>query len=252
MFKRYYLLIFASIWVTVAHAQVNPADSAVGAFLPTVSYAYQFAGGDMAKEYGNNSTVGAAVKYKTNRNWLWSVEMNFIFGSDIKNADSILKMVETDNHFIIDGNGTYALYTLYERGYNLTAGVGKVLNVWSANPNSGLMLSGGVGLLVHRMKIDNQHRTAPQIIDDYAKGYDRLRAGVSLNEFVGYMYMGKSRLVNFYAGFEFVQGFTTSQRDWIFDLQKKDTGTNLDLFFGFKVGWFLPIYNRAPDPYYYN
>jgi len=252
MLKKLYLLIFTALIVVGAHAQVNPNDSAVAAFLPTVNYAFQVAGGDMTLEYGNNSTIGAGVKYKTAANWIWSLDVNFIFGSTIKNADSILSMVETDNHFIIDGNGTYALYSLYERGYNANISVGKIINVFKSNPNSGLMLTGGVGLLVHRMKIDNQHRTAPQIVGDYAKGYDRLRAGLSLNEFVGYFYMGKSKLVNFYAGFEFVQGFTTSQRDWIFDQMKKDTGTQLDLFYGIKVGWFLPVYNRAPDAFYYN
>lgn len=252
MLKKLYLLIITLLFVLGAQAQVNPNDSAVAAFLPSISYAYQFAGGDMTIDYGNNSTVGGGVKYKTAGNWLWSLEANFIFGSTINNADSILRMVETDQHFIIDGNGTYALYTLYERGYNVNVSVGKIINVFKSNPNSGLMLTGGVGMLVHRMKIDNQHKTAPQINDDYAKGYDRLRAGVSLNEFVGYFYMGKSRLLNFYAGFEFVQGFTSSQRDWIFDQMKKDNSQHIDLFYGFKVGWILPIYNRAPDPYYYN
>ena len=64
--------------------------------------------------------------------------------------------------------------------------------------------------------------------------------------------MGNSKLLNFYAGFEFVQGFTKSQRDWIFDEMRKDNSNHLDLFYGIKVGWILPIYNRAPDKYYYN
>ncbi|PIY88362.1 MAG: hypothetical protein COY74_08595 [Nitrosopumilales archaeon CG_4_10_14_0_8_um_filter_34_8] len=161
-------------------------------------------------------------------------------------------MVYTNDEYIIDGNGTYALYSLYERGYNITFSTGKILPVLMVNPNSGLMITAGVGLLLHRMKIDNQHKTAPQMVDDYARGYDRLTGGVSVTEFIGYFYMGNSKLLNFYAGFEFVQGFTKSQRDWIFDEMRKDNSNHLDLFYGIKVGWILPIYNRAPEKYYYN
>jgi len=232
-------------------AQVNANDSVVAAFMPSFSYAYQFPGGDVAKQYGNNSTIGGALMYKTRKNILLSLDVNFIFGSDIKNADSILRMVLTDNGFIIDGNGVYALYNMYERGYSINFRIGKVLHLLSANPNSGVLLMGGFGYLLHRMKIDVQHQTAPQLEGDYGKGYDRLTSGLALNEFIGYFYMGKSRILNFYAGFEFYQGFTRSRRDYIFDLMGKDNSNHLDLFYGIKIGWMIPVYDRAPDKYYY-
>ena len=76
--------------------------------------------------------------------------------------------------------------------------------------------------------------------------------------------MGRRRVANFYAGFEFYQAFTKSLRDRVFDQVVYDSNSNtykvvgkdknsyLDLFFGIKVGWMLPIYRRAPDKYYYN
>lgn len=234
------------------NAQVNANDSVVAAFSPTIAYAFQFPGGDIADQYGDNSTIGAGMMYKSKKNILLSLDVNFIFGSNIKNADSILKFVLTDAGFIIDGNGVYALYSMYERGYSINFRIGKVFNLLAANPNSGVFFMGGIGYLTHRLNIDVQHETAPQITGDYAKGYDRLTAGFTLNEFIGYYYMGKSRMLNFYAGFEFYQAFTKSQRDYIFDLMKKDDSNHLDLFYGIKVGWMIPIYDRAPDKYYYN
>jgi hypothetical protein len=161
-------------------------------------------------------------------------------------------MVETESGNIIDGNGTFALYALYERGYSINFRVGKVLKVLRANPNSGLMFMLGAGYLAHRLVIDNQNNTAPQITGDYAKGYDRLTGGLNLNQFIGYFYMGKSRVLNLFGGFEFYQAFTKSQRDYIFDQMQQDNNNYLDLFFGIKVGWMIPIYKRAPDQYYYN
>ena len=232
-------------------AQVNANDSVVAAFIPSFSYSYQLPGGDVKDQYGNNSTIGGSLMYKTRKNLLLSFDVNFIFGGDVKNADSILWMVMTDNGYIIDGNGVYTLYNMYERGYSFDFRVGKILPFLSANPNSGVLLSGGMGFLLHRMKLDVQHQTAPQITGDYGKGYDRLTSGFTLNEFVGYFFMGKSRILNFYAGFEFYQAFTKSRRDYIFDLMRKDDSNHHDFFFGFKVGWMIPVYNRAPDKYYY-
>ncbi|HEY9114600.1 MAG TPA: hypothetical protein VIN10_07855 [Bacteroidales bacterium] len=233
------------------YSQVNANDSVVSAFMPSFAYSFQIPGGDVADQYGYNSTIGGGLMFKTNKNLLLSLNIGFIFGNQINNADSILRFVETEDGYIIDGNGTYALYSLYERGYNLSFNVGKVINVLSPNPNSGLMLSGGIGYIAHRLNIDVQHETAPQISGDYALGYDRLTSGFSLNEFVGYFFMGKSRVLNFYAGFEFYQAFTKSQRDYIFDQMGADNSRHTDFFYGFRVGWMIPIYDRAPDSYYY-
>lgn len=252
MFKRVLLFLLVSSIVVASDAQVNVKDSVVAAFVPFVSYSYQFSGGDISNRYGDNSTIGIGLKYKTSKNLIFSFDGNFIFGNDIKNADSILWMVTTEDGFIIDGNGTYALYALYERGYNFNFSIGKIFPVLNPNQNSGLMVTAGFGYLLHRMKIDNQHRTAAQISDDYAKGYDMLTGGLSLNQFIGWYFMGNSRYTNFYGGFEFHQAFTHSLRDWDFSTMQKDNNSYFDYFIGIKVGWMLPIYKRAPNKFYYN
>jgi len=252
MFKRVLLFLLVSSIVVASNAQVNVKDSVVAAFVPFVSYSYQFSGGDISNRYGDNSTIGIGLKYKTSKNLIFSFDGNFIFGNDIKNADSILWMVTTEDGFIIDGNGTYALYALYERGYNFNFSIGKIFPVLNPNQNSGLMVTAGFGYLLHRMKIDNQHRTAAQISDDYAKGYDMLTGGLSLNQFIGWYFMGNSRYTNFYGGFEFHQAFTHSLRDWDFSTMQKDNNSYFDYFIGIKVGWMLPIYKRAPNKFYYN
>ncbi len=239
------------VGVQTTCAQVSPADSSIGAFIPNFAFSYQFPGGDMAQEFGSNATIGGGFLLKSKTNWLLSADFNYIFGGTVKNEAEILKMVLNKDGYIIDGNGTYALYSVYERGYSINLRVGKILNLLSANPNSGVMLMGGAGFLSHFVKIDNQHRTAPQVSGDYAKGYDHLRGGFTFNEFVGYFFMGNSRVLNFYAGFEFYQAFTRSQRDYTFDLMRKDTKKYTDLFYGIKIGWMIPVYKRSPRAYYY-
>lgn len=264
MLRRVGVFVFTVFLSLSLGAQVNVNDSIIRAFIPNISYAFQLPGGDVADRYGNNSTIGFGGILKTSKNVLYSVDVNYIFGNKIHNAESILWMVETQSGHVIDGNGTFALFALYERGYSLNFRVGKIFNVLNPNPNSGLMVRGGIGFLTHRMKIDNQHQTAAQISGDYAKGYDQLTGGINLNEFIGYFFMGKNRVTNFYAGFEFYQAFTKSMRDRDFNkvlfdqetqtykVEGHDNNNYIDLFFGFKVAWMIPIYSRAPDKYYYN
>jgi len=237
--------------ITAVKAQVDVRDSAVSVFIPNFAYSFQIPGGDVANWYGVNSTIGGGFMFKTRSNILLSLDANFIFGNDVKNADTILWMVETQSGHIIDGNGTYALYSLDERGYSINFRIGKIFNVLSPNPNSGIFVMLGTGYIAHRMKIDNQDNTAPQISDDYAKGYDNLIGGLNLNQFVGYFYMGRSRIANFYLGFEFYQCFTKSQRDYNFSLMQKNNANYVDFFYGIRLGWMIPVFNRAPDPYYY-
>ncbi len=246
------------------NAQVNANDSAVASFIPSFAYAFQLPGGNVANSYGYNSTIGGALMYKTKKNLLFSFDVNFIFGNQVKNADTILWMITNSDGTIIDANGIYPEYAIYERGYSINFRIGKIFKLLRTNPNSGLMLMGGAGYLTHRMLVEVQGETVPQLKDDYGKGYDRLTGGFSLNEFIGYFYMGRSRVLNFYGGFEFYQAFTKNLRDRNFDqliynssnntyeVVGKDNNNYLDLFFGIKIGWMIPVYNRAPDNYYYN
>ena len=252
--KLSFVIIIIIIIISAATnltAQVDVRDSTIAAFVPYISYSYQFVGGDITKKYGNNSTIGGGIIYKTVKNFLWSIDVNYIFGGQVKNADSILWMVETNSGYIIDGNGTYALYALYERGFSSYLTVGKMIPSLSPNPNSGLYISAGLGYLLHRLRIDSQHLTAPQISKDYAKGYDQLTGGFSLKQSVTWFHMGNSKVTNFQVGVEFQQAFTKSLRDWDFSTMQKDNNKYFDWFIGLKVAWMLPIYQRVPDKYYY-
>lgn len=251
MLKKAPLIILFSLIATFMTAQVDVRDSVVSAFIPHISYSFQFPGGDVAERYGNNSTLGGGVMYKTSKNYLFSLDANFLFGGNVKNADSILWMVETKNNVVIDGNGTYALYAIYERGFNMFISFGKTFKLLNVNPNTGISVMAGVGYLLHRMKIDNQHITAPQISGDYALGYDQLTGGFAFKESLSWFYMGNTRITNFSVGVEFQQAFTKSLRDWDLSTMQKDNNSYFDYFIGLKVGWMLPIYKRAPDKYYY-
>ena len=232
-------------------AQVSIKDSSI--FIPMVyaTYSYQFPGGDLANRYGSNSSIGGGFLFKIKSNWIFGAEGNYLFGGNVKNSDELLRDISTPDGFVIDANGYYADIAYYERGYNFYAKFGKLFPVLSPNPNSGIVLMAGAGFLQHKIRIHSTTgNDAPQILGDYMKGYDHLSNGFAVNGSLGYMYLGSTRLLNFYLGFEFTQAWTKNKRDRDFDTGLHDSKKYSDQFYGIKVCWIIPLYKRTPKAYY--
>ncbi len=216
--------------------------------MPGVSYSFQIPGGDMAKRFGNNSNIGVHFTFKTKNNWILSAEGNFLFGDKVK--EPILDSLKSSNGEIINEFGEYARVVLSERGLFFAGSIGKLIPVWGPNKNSGIMITAGAGFLQHKIRIETEGNNVPALFGDYSKGYDRLSNGFALKQFVGYLYLGKRKLYNFFIGIEFWQAFTKNRRDYNFDMMKKDDTLKKDFLYSFKFGWILPIYIQQTQKYY--
>jgi hypothetical protein len=244
-----FLIITASCLITGAQGQSGVRDSIIPFPLVGVGYGIYLPGGDMEKRFGWNSMIGIDALYKTKKNWLFGFSGGFLFGDDIK-EEGLLDAISTSNGAVIGLDGLYAELRFYERGYHAGISVGKVIPFKKPNPNSGLVIFGGPGFIQHKIRIDDIGNTVPALRDEYKKGYDHLTNGFQFREFLGYIYFSNRQLINFYGGFEFIQGFTANRRDYNFDdLEKKDEN-RIDLLYGFRIGWVVPLYKKKPAAYY--
>jgi hypothetical protein len=253
--RKYLIILCVIITGSIGRqvqAQGDVSDTGIVIPMFYATYAFQLPGGDMAERFGYNSNVGGGFKVKTRNNWLMGADFGYIFGNQIKNKSEILSGIATEDGFLIDGGGKLIDVFFYERGFTVSAQFGKIIPVLSPNPNSGITITVGAGLMQHKIKLEDTDNSAPQIKGEYKKGYDKLTNGFSLNEFVGYTYFGNNRLLSFFAGFEFVQGFTQSRRSYDFNLGAPDTQKRIDLQYGIKIGWIVPLYKRKPKGYYFD
>ncbi|MFZ4401587.1 MAG: hypothetical protein ACOYO1_16260 [Bacteroidales bacterium] len=246
------LIVFFLNTLSNLNAQISLKDSSAFAGLISLSYSFQFPGGDMAKTYGNNSSIGTSASIKTKANWILGADFNFIFGNDVKLYDQIVNSIAPADGNVIARDGTFTDIKMFERGFYTAIKLGKIIPVFKSNPNSGLLLMGSAGYLQHNIRIEVDNNNTPQLMDDYAKGYDRLSSGFAISEFIGYIYLSDRKLTNFFAGIEFTQGWTKSLRDYNFDTRQKDSNQKYDSFFGIKIGWIFPLYKRSPEKFYYN
>jgi len=105
----------------------------------------------------------------------------------------------------------------------------------------------GGGYLRHRISIDKARSDrAPLLEGDYLKGVDRLTGGWGLIESIGYRFFSNRLLLNFFIAVEAGQFFTRSLRGWTYDTGQKDTRKRLDNWLSVRLGWMLPLYEKAP------
>jgi hypothetical protein len=226
----------------------TPKDSCLKMHLVCMQMSGQQPGGDLAKRFGVNLNVGLSYFFKTRKNILFGIDPHFFFGRNIK--EDVLAPIKTPEGTVTNTDGNFANLKVNQRGWLVTASGGKILHQLrkkkiAPNPNSGILLMAGIGYIQHRIFILDQERNVPQVSSSYLKGYDRLTAGICLKEFIGYTILSNNRLLNFFGGFEFYQGFTKSMRTYNYDTMESDTSLHKDLLFGFRVGWILPIYKRV-------
>lgn len=207
--------------------------------------------GDLSDRFGTNFNVGGTFQYKTRKNFLFGIDGYFLFGADVR-EEQLLRYFLNSSGAITGLDGRFANILLYERGMKFDLKAGKIFPRLGPNPNSGLTLTLGAGWIQHKIRIDNKSEVIPALNGDYLKGYDRLTGGFSLTGFAGYTNFGNKRLVNFFLGVEFTQGFTKNRRLFNFDTRQQDDRMRNDQLIGIRAGWLIPLYRRSPRTFYYN
>jgi hypothetical protein len=250
---RIFLLTLLTLMLMPGYtsAQVNVRDSALQVSMIYPTYSFSMPAGDMADRYGFSHQIGAGYMFKGQKGWSISFEANLIFRDGIKDPASILSNIMTEDGFIIDQGGVFANVMLSERGFTAWAKVGKLIQLQGQNPNSGLLLQFGGGMLQHRIRIDIPTNSVPQLTGDYKKGYDHLCNGPAISQFIGYQHLGNTRKINFFAGLEFTEAFTQSRRSYYFNDMKKPDEKRFDMLNSIKIGWYLPFYKKTREKFYY-
>jgi hypothetical protein len=247
------ILFFLTVLLNPGYlsAQVNLRDSSLRISMIYPTYGISMPGGDMKDRFGYSHMIGAGFLVKSESNWCFAVEGNFIFRDGVKNPGSILKGIATSDGFIIDQSGVFANVMLMERGFTAWAKAGKLFPVLGPNPNSGIMVLLGGGMLMHKIRIQDPNNSAPQVQGDYKKGYDHMSSGPALSEYIGFHHLSNSRKLNFYAGIEFTQAFTKSRRAYDYAAMKSLNENYFDMLNSIKIGWYLPFYKKTAQKFYY-
>ncbi|MCB0539045.1 MAG: hypothetical protein KDE33_16145 [Bacteroidetes bacterium] len=221
-------------------------------FLISPVISVQFPGADMAKRFGIGYQFGLAADYKFKANWQIGAEGGFLFGTKVKETDHI-KHTLASNGQTITNEGPLDDVNLNLRGAIVKLNAGKGFYFRKSKPNSGLLVKLGIGYMQHKILIDVDKKKTPQLTGNYAKGYDRFSNGILLSQYIGLIKLNKGKFVNLALGFELTEAFTHNARPYDFYLNQKLKETRVDLMYGIKLNWYIPVYfgKTTKSEYYY-
>lgn len=245
------LLFSMALWAQPKTDDAMVQDSAVGSALFRVSYAAQLPLGDYSDRFGFTNHLGASAGYRTKSNWIFTLGGYYIFGDNVVDKNTLLESMTNSSNLIITSGGEQAFVNISQQGYYVNFQVAKVFPWVAPNPNSGFMFGLGGGFMEHWIGLRADGNNVPQLLDDYEKGYDRKTNGIILQQFIGYHFQGSTKLLNFYGGFEFTQGFTGNRRSYDIPTMSVKDEDYTDFLIGFRIGWMMPFYKRNQDKYYY-
>ena len=178
-------------------------------------------------------------------------EADYLFSRNVKITDRLFNDIASEEGYIIDEGGIFTDIAVLEAGMTANVSFGRLFPVWGPNQNSGVVVRLGGGYIFHKIRIEQNENSAPQISGNYQKGYDRLTEGVNTSQFIGYHYLGSKNIVNFYIGLEFHQAWTKSSRAYNFDERRRPTEARFDMLHGIKAGWFLPLGKQSARKIHY-
>lgn len=257
IFQNKIVLIIASILLQIlCHArygfsQNSKADDVFSVLSFGIHYGASFPAADLADRFGYMNNVGGKFEYLSKENWYYRLSGNYHFGTTVN--EDVLANLRTSVGGVIGNNKMYADLFMRGRLYHFSLGVGKLFP-WNKKSKSGILVNLGGGFVSHKVRVQDDSQSVPQVLDFNLPGYDRLTAGWLLQQQFGYYSNNAlSGGIKFYILAELNQGFTEGLRTFNYSTNESDKGVQrLDLLLGLKAGILLPLSTRgsAQEIYY--
>jgi hypothetical protein len=205
---------------------------------------------DMAKRFGTSYRVGVSTFYKTKSNWMFGPKVDFMLGNRIREDSFMINLFDSYNQ-VLNQDGQRINVKITELGYIVGLQAGRIFNLSKKSSENGILAMTTVGFIQHKINIFLKNNDVPELRKDYKKGYDRLTNGIYVEQYLGYNYFSNSGLINFHIGLDVGLGITKDRRDYLFDVRRADDKSRFDVLFGIRGGWYIPIFKRKSEEFYF-
>ena len=237
-----------TVLLVVVFIYANAQENKQSAF--TFNYNYQVPLGNLSVTFGDNSAIGGSYFFETTNNMFYGVEVNYLFGSNVKDS-TIFDNLTTSTGAIIGGDGHYANINLMERGFDAYLFAGYAFHL-DDNNLGGVYLSQGIGYLQHQIFIDTKNQNVPQLDENMKKGYDRFTNGISGKLSADYKYYSKKGKFQISAGINYTMAYTKIQRAYNFaENVYYPSERKWDKLLGFKIEVIIPIRRKNEEKFHY-
>jgi hypothetical protein len=211
---------------------------------------FDMPGGDLKNRFGNGYRLGASMAYKTQTNWIFGVKFDFNNGDQVK-EDSLFSGIKDNANTLINQDGQRLAVNIYRRGFMAGIEGGYIFNTSKTVSDNGIMLLTGIGFMQHKILIQDKGESILSLRGESRKGYDRLANGIYLEQYLGYLFLSNSGLINFHIGLDLTVGFNQGRRDFLYDVRRPGNEKRTDIMFGVRGGWYLPMFKRKSEEFFF-
>jgi hypothetical protein len=216
----------------------------------TFNYTYQIPTSDLANTFGDNSAIGASYFSETANNLFYGIEVNYMFGNDVKDS-TLFDNISTSSGGIIDAAGHYSNINLLQRGFDAHIFAGYAFH-FTENNLSGIYLSQGFGYMQNQIFIDTKNQNIPQLNEEMKRGYDRFSNGFSTKLSADYKYYHKKGKFQISSGVNYTMAYTKIQRTYDFSNKEHySSERKWDQLLGFKLEVIIPIHRKNEEEFHY-
>jgi len=247
--KWVFIFCVCGWWISSATAQIYERTDIRPATLIGIHYGYGEPLGDMSARFGNHHALGISPSYMTSKGWIYGITARYNWGARVK--DPVAANLFTEDGFIIGNNQGPVTFKTRQRGLSTLLNFGKIIDLTESTSRTGIRTELGAGMLWHWVRLQDDTRSATQILDPYHKGYDRLTGGLAGSLDVSFNYMAANRGLNFRVGVNYLFATTKSQRGYNYDTRQADTKRRYDGMVTGYISFILPIYTSNDDSLIY-
>ena len=241
--KSKYLLLFSIVILDLKAQESNQS-----AF--TFNYNYQMPIGSSTSPFGNNSAVGSSYFFELDKNIIFGVEANYLFGTDM-NDSTIFENISTSNGGIIGADGYYANINLMQRGLDSYLFTGYAIHPSRIN-SSGFYILQGFGYIEKKIFIDTKNQNVPQLDENMKKGYDQFSNGFSTKTSIDYKYYHNKGRFQMSIGVNYTMTYIKNQREYDFVNNKYYSSKRTwEKLLGLKTEIIIPINRKNENQFHY-
>lgn len=242
-----YVLIL-SCFAPRLHAQRTTRDSTRSVQLWGLSTGGNVPMFDLAGRYNPFASVTLEYSRKNREGWFIGASFDAMYGNSVRNSNEIFGGLMDSEGNLIGVNGEFAYLQPGLSGGQLGLNLGKLISP-RYNPNSGWVLSQGLGLVQNKIGLRDQRGNFPQLQNPFLEGYDRLHRGMYTATALRYLHLDNRERINYSLNIHLNLAVSKSVRGFNIDTGAIDNALKFDPFIGAGFTWFLPVYAKQESFY---
>lgn len=214
-------------------------------------YGFQAPLADMKDRFGGNNTLGLGVEissFKTKM--IFGVEGITMFGNNVK--EDVLAPLRTYDGNIIGIDNRPGDVNLKERGWYAGVFTGRIFKTTKHEGQlTGLRVQLGLGLLQHKIRVQDNYNSIVPLNKEYINGYDRLTNGPAIHFGLGYQYDSPVNNFHFRIMGEVYGGKTKSRRDLDYATGTYLSADRTDILYGLHIAYIVTISRTTSEEFIY-